>query len=192
MTGDESTTCLVTHVIGSKQPEVGFSSMFCIATTKVVKLGTVCKGIIAVLLCKSEDIDIIGPAGSFSGVRKEELGATSKEDINNWSERSFADKVFCNDRLVVAVVYVGGKGCRCCMLAKVLTDTNMLITQTDRNSGCDNKAGMVSCGFCGLEDSPARISVLVDTNCTIVSLGTQSEKQIRLESAELGTLIAQE
>ena len=68
----------------------------------------------------------------------------------------------------------------------------MLKTQADRDSGCDNKAGMISCGFRGLEDSPARISVLIDTNCTIVSLGTQSEKQIRLESAELGTLIAQE
>ena len=123
MTVDESTTCLVTHVIGSKQPEVGFSSVFCIATLKVVKLGTVCKGIIAVLVCKSEDVDVIRPAGSFSGVWKEELGATSKEDVNNWSEWSFPDKVLCNDRLVVTVVYVGGKSCRCCVLAKFLIDS---------------------------------------------------------------------
>lgn len=179
-------------MISGKQPKVGLSSVSCIATLKVVKLGAVCKGIVAVLLRKSEDVDIIRSAGSCSGVRKEELGTTSKEDVNDWPEWSFADKLFRDDRLVIAVVHVGGESCRRCMLAKVLTDTNMLKIQTDGDSGCDDKAGMISCSFCGFKDSPARISVLVNTNGTVVSLGGQSERQARLESTELGTFIAQE
>lgn len=75
---------------------------------------------------------------------------------------------------------------------QTLADTNVLKTQTDSDPRCDDKAGMISYGFCGFEDSSARIPVLVNTNGAIVSLGTRSEKNIRLESAELSTLIAQE
>ena len=36
---------------------------------------------------------------------------------------------------------------------------------------------MISCGFRGFENSAARVSVLVNTNGTVVSLGARSKKQ---------------
>jgi hypothetical protein len=92
-----SATCLVTHVIGSEQTEVGLGSMFRVTALKVVELGTICEGIVAILSRKSKDVGVVRPAGTFGGVREEESHTTSKEDISNWPEWSSADEVFCDD-----------------------------------------------------------------------------------------------
>ena len=103
---NRNVTHLVTHVIGGKQPEIGLSSVLGITTLKVVELGTVCEGVIPVLRGKSKHVGVIRSTGAFRGVRKEEFHTTSEEDINNWPERSSADKVFCDDRLIVTIVHV--------------------------------------------------------------------------------------
>ena len=59
---DKHTTCLITHVIGSEQTEIRLSSMFCVTALKLVKLGTVCEGIVAVLSRESKDVGVIGSA----------------------------------------------------------------------------------------------------------------------------------
>jgi len=81
----ESATCLVTHVISGKKTKIGFGGMFRITTLKVVKLGMVCEGIVAVLSRESKYIGVIRSAGTLRGVWEEESCTTSKENINNWS-----------------------------------------------------------------------------------------------------------
>lgn len=185
-------TYFVTHVIGSEKTEIRFGSMFRITALEVVELGTVCEGIVAVFSRKCKDVDIIGSAGTFRSVWKKESCTAPKEDVNNRAEWSSTDKVFGDDYLIVAIIHVGGKRCRSCVLGKGSIDVNILDTKTDRDPGCDDKTGVISCGFCGFEDGSTRISILINTNGTIVSLGTRSEKQARLESVGFGTLIAQE
>ena len=51
---------------------------------------------------------------------------------------------------------------------------------------------MISCGFCGFKNGSTRVSVLINTDGAVVGLGEGGEKLIRLESAKLGTFIAQE
>jgi len=114
-----SDTFLITHVIGGKHSKVGFGSVVCITTSKVVKLGAVCEDMVAVLFRKGKYIGVVGSAGTLRSVRKEESGATSEEDINNWPERSFANKVLCDGGLIITVIHVGGERCRSCMLAKI-------------------------------------------------------------------------
>jgi hypothetical protein len=99
-------TSLVTHMISGKQSKVGLGSMLRITTLKVVELGTVCEGIVAVLRGKSKYVDVIRSTGTFRSVRKEESCTTPKEDINNWPEWGTADKVFCDDPLIVTVIHV--------------------------------------------------------------------------------------
>jgi len=103
---NRNATRLVTHVIGGKQPKVGLCGMLRITTLKVVELGTVCEGVIPVLRGKSKYVGVIRSTGAFCGVRKEEFHTASEEDINNWPERSSADKVLCDDRLIVTIIHV--------------------------------------------------------------------------------------
>jgi len=145
-----SATRLVAHVIGSKQTEVGLGSVVRITTLKVVELGAVGEGIVSVLSRKSEDVGVIRSAGTCSSVREEEPRTASKEDINDWPEWSFTDKVFGDDRLIITIIHVGCEGCRGCMLAKVSIDEIERFTKTNRDPRCDNKTSVVSCGFCGL------------------------------------------
>lgn len=64
--------------------------------------------------------------------------------------------------------------------------------KTDRDPRRDDQTGVIACGFCGFENGTARISVLIGTNGTIISLGAGSEKATGLEYTGLGTLMAQE
>ena len=186
-------TCLITHVIGGEKTKVWIGSMFRVTTLKLVKLGTVCEGIVAVLSRKSEDVGIVGSAGTFRGVRKKESRPTPKEDVDDRAEWSSSNEMFGDDRLIVTIVHVGGERCRSCVLDEGSIDVcECFIHKTNRDPGCDDKTGMVSYGFCGFKDGTARIPVFIDTNGTIVCLGALSEKLTRFESVGLGTLMAQE
>lgn len=78
------------------------------------------------------------------------------------------------------------------MLDEGSINENVLDAKTNRDPGGDDKAGVISYGFRCFEDGAARIPVLIDTNGTVVGLEMRSEKLTILESAGLGTLIAQE
>jgi hypothetical protein len=93
--------------------------VFRVTTLKVVKLGAVCEGIVAILSRKSEDVNVVRSAGTFRGVREEEPCATAKENVDNWPEWSSTNKMLCDNCLVIAVIHMGGERCRGCMLAKV-------------------------------------------------------------------------
>jgi len=94
---DERTTCLITHVISCEKTEVRLSSTFRITTLKLVKLGTVCEGIVAVLSRKCKDVNVIGSAGAFRSVRKKESRTTPKEDVNDRAKWGSANKMFGDD-----------------------------------------------------------------------------------------------
>ena len=131
-------------MISSEQAEVGFGSMLCVATLKLVELGTVCEGIVAVLSCESKYVSVVGSAGTCCGVRDKESRATPKENINNRAEWSSADKMFGDDCLIVTVRHVGGEGCRSRVLDEGSIDAKILNTKTDRDPGGDNKARVIS------------------------------------------------
>ena len=94
---NRSKTCLIAHMISSKQTEVGLGSVLRIPTLKVVELGTVCESIVAILCRKSKYVESVRPAGTFSGVWEEEFCTTSEEDINNRAEWGSTNEMFCDD-----------------------------------------------------------------------------------------------
>ena len=179
-------------MICSKQTNVGPGSAFCIPTSKVVELGTICKGIVAVLNRKSKDVGVVRSAGTFRGVWEEEPRTAPKKDVNNWTKWCSTHEMFRDDCLIVTIIYMGGKRCRSCVLNKGSTDMNISDAKTNRDPGCNDKASVISCGFCGFENGTARVSVLVNTNGTVISLVTRNERLMRPEPTELSTLIAQE
>ena len=58
------------------------------------------------------------------------------------------------------------------MLDKGSIDASNLDTKTNRDPRRDNKTGVISRGFRGFEDGTARIPIFVDTNGTIIGLGS--------------------
>lgn len=122
-------TCLITHVVGIEQTEVRLGSMFRVTTLKLVKLGTVCEGIVTILSRKSKDVGVVGSAGTFRGVRKKESRTTPKENVNDWAEWSSANEMFGDDRLIVTIEHVGSECCRSCVLDEGSTDVNILYTK---------------------------------------------------------------
>jgi len=103
--------------------------MFRITTLKLVKLGTVREGIVAVLSRKSKDVGVIGSARTFRAVRKKESCTTPKKDVNDRAEWSATNNMFGDNRLIVTIEHVGGKCCRSCVLDEGSIDVNVLYTK---------------------------------------------------------------